>query len=85
MRLSPAAVGVRGGEVDGTVEMQGAVGVDIDVLGLEVGGGLDKADLARLHEVVGDDDVLLVRRDLDVMRPDDGLLHVGVVEALGVF
>lgn len=40
--------------------------------------------IASLDEVTGNEQVLLVRRDLDVVGADDGLLLVGVVEALRV-
>lgn len=84
MRLSATAVAESTREIDRAVEMQRAVGLDVDVLSLEVGRGIDKADVARLHKVVGDDDVFLIGGDFDVMRADDGLVFVGVVEALDV-
>jgi hypothetical protein len=40
--------------------------------------------IASLDEVARHEQVLLVRRDLDVVRADDGLLLIGVVEALDV-
>lgn len=72
------------GEVDGAVEAQGTVLLDVDVQGLEVGGGVDDANLAGLDEVVGDDKVLLVGGDLEVVGTDGGLDGVGVVETLDV-
>lgn len=84
MGLSSTTSLVEVGEVDGAVEVQGAVVLDIDVEGLEVGGGVDDADLAGLDEVVGDDEVLLVGGDLEVVGADGGLGDVGVVKALDV-
>lgn len=43
-----------------------------------------KTYIAALNEVAGDEEVLLIGRDLDVVGTDDGLLLVGVVEALDV-
>jgi hypothetical protein len=84
MRLRPPTVRILIREVNGTVEAQPSIGQDIDVQRLEVGGGVDQPDVPGLHEVVGDDDVLLVGGDLDVVRPDGGLDGVWVVEALHV-
>jgi len=84
VRLAAAAVGELAAEVDGAVEAQAAVVEDVDVQRLEVGGGVDDADRARLHKVVGHEQVLLVGRDLDVVRADGRLVLVGVVETLDV-
>lgn len=84
MGLSSTTGLVEVGEVDGAVEAQGAVVLDVDVEGLEVSRGVDEADLAGLDEVVGDDEVLLVGGDLEVVGADGGLDDVGVVEALDV-
>lgn len=64
--------------------MQGTVRVDVDVKPLEVCRGIDQANLPRLYKVVGDDNVLLVRCDFDVMRANGRLNLVRVIEALGV-
>lgn len=84
MRFCSSAIGVRPGEIDRAVEVQGTVRVDVDVQRLEVGRGVDQANIAGLHKVVGDDDVLLVRSDFDVMRANGRLSLVRVVEALRV-
>lgn len=84
MGLSSTTGLVEVGEVDGAVEAQGAVVLDVDVEGLEVSGGVDDADIAGLDEVVGDDEVLLVGGDLEVVGTNGGLDDVGVVEALDV-
>ena len=84
MRLGTATVRKLAAEVDAAVKAEAAVIVNVDVQGVEVGRGVDEADLAGLHEVVGDSDVLLVGGHLDVMRADGGLVLVRVVEALDV-
>ena len=84
VRLRATAVGELLGEVDGTVEAERAVVVDVDVQRLEVGGSVDDANIAGLHEIIGDDDVLLVRSNLDVVRANGGLVFIGVVKALDV-
>lgn len=84
VRLGAAAVRELAREVYAPVEAQRPIVEDVDVQGLVVGRGVDQADLARLHEVVRHHDVPLVRRDLDVVRPDRGLVLVRVVEPLHV-
>jgi hypothetical protein len=71
-------------KVNGAVEVQASIRVDVDVERLEISGGVDEADVAGLHEVVGDDDVLLVGSHLDVVGTDAGLVLIGVVETLDV-
>lgn len=84
MGLSAATVGELLAKVDGAVEGQTTILLDVDVKRLEVGRGVDDANLAGLDEVVGDDDVLLVGSDLDVVRADGGLVLIGVIETLDV-
>lgn len=83
MRSSSSAIGVRPGEIDRAVEVQGTVRVDVDVQRLVVGRGVDQANVAGLQKVVGNEEVLLVRSDFDVMRANGRLILVRVVEALG--
>jgi len=71
-------------EIDGTVEGNTAVVVDVDVLCLEIGWNVDNTDLTCLHKVIGDDDVLLIRRDLNVVRANYGMDLLGIIEALDV-
>ena len=40
--------------------------------------------ITSLHEIPGDEEMLPVGSDLDVVRPDDGLVLVGIVQALDV-
>lgn len=84
MRLRATTVGELLGEVDGAVEAERAVIVNVNVQRLEVSGRVDDTDVAGLHEVVGDHDVLLVRSNLDVVRTNGRLVLIGVVKALDV-
>jgi len=69
-------------EINTAIEMQAPIRIDIDIQGAEIRRGVDEPDVAGLHEVIGDDDVFLVRRDLDVVRADGGLRHGRIVETL---
>ena len=71
-------------EVNGPVEVQTAILVEINVQRLEVSRRVNDTDVAGLHKIVGDDDMLLVRRDLDVVGTDGGLLLIGVIQTLDV-
>ena len=84
VRLRATTVGELLGEVDGAVEAERAVVVNVNVQCLEVCRSVDYTDVASLHEVVGDNDVLLVGSDLDVVRANGRLIFIGVVEALDV-
>lgn len=84
MRLGATTALVEVGEVNGAVEAQGTVLLNVNVKGLEVGRGVDDADLTGLDEVVGDDKMLLVGGDLEVVGTDGGLDGVGVIETLDV-
>lgn len=66
-------------EINCSIKVQASIVVDVDVQGLEVRRGVNEADLASLHEVVRDRDVLLVGRNLDIVRSDSGLVLVGIV------
>ena len=84
MRLRAPTVRKSGLKINAAIKMQGAIGIDVDVEAPVVGGGVDVADVAGLHKVVGHHNVFLVRGDFDVMRAQRRLLLVGVVEALWV-
>ena len=71
-------------KVNRAVEVQASVGVDIDVESFEISRCIDEADVAGLHEVVGDDDVFLVGGDFDVVGAEGRLDLIGVVETLDV-
>jgi hypothetical protein len=64
--------------------MQATIVVNINVQCLIVGWCIDESDLSSLHKVVGDNNVLLVWRDLDVVGPDGWLDSVRVIQALDV-
>lgn len=84
MGLGPATVGERAREIDRAVEVERAVGIDVDVKSFEVSRRVDEPDVARLHKVVGDDNVFLVRSDFDVVGANGRLDFVRVVQALDV-
>lgn len=84
VRLSPTTISELTLEVDGAVEAERAIRVNIDVEGLEVGWSIDDTNIAGLDEVVGDDEVLLVRSYLDVVRANGRLVLVGVIKTLDV-
>lgn len=71
-------------EVNRTVEVQAAVIVEINVQRLEVSRCVDNTNVSGLHKVVGDDDVLLVRRDLNVVGASSGLVLIRVIQTLDV-
>lgn len=84
MRLSTTTVRERALEIDRAVEMKRAVRVDVDIKRLIIAHGIENADVAGLHKVIGDDDVFLIGSDFNVVRADGGLQFVGVVEAFDV-
>ena len=84
VRLSTTTVGELLGEVNGAVERKAAILVEIDVERLIVSRGVDDTNFASLNEVVGDDQVLLVGCDLDIVRSDGRLILIGVIQTLDV-
>jgi len=71
-------------EVNGTVEVQRSIKVNIDVQSFEVSRSVDKSDVAGLHKVIGNNDVFLIRCNLDIMRADGGLHLIWVIETLDI-
>lgn len=71
-------------EVDGSVEAEAAVVEDIDILSHVVGGGVQNTNVTSLDKVIGNDDVLLVWRDLQVVRSDNWLYFAVGIESLDV-
>lgn len=59
MRTSTTPVCKLFGKVNGAVEAQAAIGLDVDVQRLEVGRDIEHADVASLDKVVRDDNVFL--------------------------
>ena len=84
MRLRTSTVRKLLCEIDRAVELQATIVVDIDVQCLEVSRSVDESDVARLHEIVGDDDVFLVGRDFDIMWADGRLHRSWIVEAFDI-
>jgi hypothetical protein len=84
VRLRASAVSIAPLEINRAVEAQASIGQDINPLRLEVRRRVHDANIASLHEVVRDEQVLLIRRDLEVVRADDTLVLIGIVETLDV-
>jgi hypothetical protein len=84
MRLGSTTIGKLFAEVNGTVENKTSILLEIDVKRLEVSRGVDDTDLAGLNEIIGDNQVLLVGGDLDVVGSDGGLVLIRVIKTLDV-
>lgn len=67
MRLGSSTSSELLAEVDGTVEREASVRVDIDVLDLKVCRNVHDTNIAGLNEIVTDDKMLLVWSDLNVV------------------
>lgn len=84
MGLCSAPVRKFPAKVNRAVEAQTAIIINVDVQRLKVSRGVDKANIAGLHKVIRDDEVLLVWRDLDIVRTNSGLVFIWVVKTLDV-
>lgn len=84
VRLSSTTVGELLAEVNGAVEGKASILLEINVKRLEVSRGVDDTNLASLDEVIGDNQVLLVGSDLDVVGSDGGLVLIRVIKTLDV-
>ena len=71
-------------KVDGAVERETAIVVDVDVQSLVVGGDVDNTDITPLDEVIGDQEVFLIRCDLHVVGADGWLFLIWVIEPFDV-
>jgi hypothetical protein len=71
-------------EVNRAVKMETTIVIDINIQGPEIGRGVDDTNFARLHKVVCDGDVLLVRSNLDVVRPNCVLVFIRIIEPLNI-
>jgi hypothetical protein len=71
-------------EIYCSVEVQASIIVDINVQCFEISRSVDQSDVTCLDEVVGNNNVLLVRCDLDVMGTDSGLDYIGVIKSLDI-
>ena len=71
-------------EVDAAIEVQATIVIDIDVQRAVIRGRVDQPDLARLEEVISDDEMLLVGGEFQEMGADGVLDLLGVVETDGV-
>jgi hypothetical protein len=71
-------------EVNSSVKGETAILVQIDIERLEVSRSIDNTDLACLDKVICDNQVLLVRRDLDIVRSYCGLVLIWIIETFDV-
>lgn len=84
MRLSSSAISKLALEVNAAVEAEGPVWQQINVQSLVIRWSINDPNVTCLHEIIGHDKMLLVRRDFNVVRTDGWLILVGVVETLHV-
>jgi hypothetical protein len=69
-------------EINTAIKMQTTIWIDVNVQRSVIGRGVDQSDGAGLHEVIGYNNVLLVWRDLDVVRADCRLSDGRIIETL---
>lgn len=89
MRLCAASIRIQSCKINGTDityrhNTQGSVGIGLNDYRPGILRGVNGIDIAHLEEVVDYDDMFLIRGNFDVVRADDGLSFVGVVEALDI-
>lgn len=84
MWLPPTAVAILCCKIDRSVKVKAAIRVDIYIERFEVCWCVDDPNLARLDEIVCDNDVFLVWGDFDVMGANGRLNFIGVVETFGI-
>ena len=75
---------IRLSKLNRAIEAQAPIIQNINPLRLEIRRRIHNANIARLDKVVCDEQVLLIRRYFDVVRSDDALVFVGVIEPLDV-
>jgi hypothetical protein len=71
-------------KVNSSVERETAILIQINIQRLEVSRSIDNTDLASLDKVICDYQVLLVRRDLDIVRPNCGLVLIWIIKTFDV-
>jgi len=71
-------------KVNAAVEVEGTIRADVDPQGFVVTGSIDDRDVAWLDEVVGDEQILLVRRQLHVVRSNSWLVLIRVIKSFDV-
>lgn len=84
VRLSSTTIRELLVEIDGSVERQASIILKINVKCLEVSRGIDDTNITSLDKVIGDNQVLLIGGNLDVVGSDSGLVLVRVIETLDV-
>jgi hypothetical protein len=71
-------------KINRAIEMQTSIRVDINIQRAIISWCVDESDVTGLHKVIGDNDVFLIRDDLDVVWSNGWLCDGGVVETLDV-
>lgn len=71
-------------KIDCPVEAQATILIQVDIERLEISWCVDQTDLTGLHEVIRDEEMLLVRRHLDIVRADGWLILIWVIQTLDV-
>lgn len=84
VRLGSTAVGELLVKVNGSVERQASILLEVNVKSLEVSWGVDDSDVTGLDKVIGNNQVLLVGSDLDVVGSNSRLVLIRVIETLDV-
>jgi len=67
-------------KINAAIEVQAAIRIDVNVQRSVVSWRVNESNVPSLHEVIGDDDVFLIRSNLDIMRTDGRLNGVWIVE-----
>lgn len=70
-------------KINGAIKCQASIVVDIRIQNLEISRRVDDSRIAGLHEVVDDNDVLLVGCDLRIVCADVREYGVRIIETLG--
>lgn len=84
MRLGTTPVGELLVEVNGPIEREATIIVEINVQRLKISGRVDYPNITSLNKVVGDNEVLLIRSDLNVVGANRGLILIRVIQTLDV-
>lgn len=71
-------------EINAAVELQAPIRQNINPLRLEICRRIHDTDITSLDKVIRNKQVLLIRADLDIMRSNNSLVRIRVVETLDV-
>lgn len=71
-------------EVNAAIKAQATIRQDINPLSLEISRSINNRDISGLNKVISNKQVLLIRRNLDVVRTNNSLVRVGIIKTLDV-